>query len=105
MLLSLQFNSFDRSDKFNRIFVVLDLLLRVLESDLSIFMIKYSSRLSSSLSSETRSPLIATVVWQNFDDININNSTIKLIIKIYVNMVALDYPPNKIQIISVSTIL
>ena len=75
-----------------------------MESDLSIFMIKYSSRLSSSLSSETRSPLIASVVWQNFDDIHINNSTIKLIINIYVNMVALNYPSDKIQIISVSPI-
>ncbi len=99
------FEAFDRSVKFERIFLVLDLVLKVLESDLATWLIKYSNKMYTSMNREDRGPIISTVIYQNFDNVMIMSSKIKKIIGIFVEMVGLNYPKNKIAVFSVSSLL
>lgn len=94
------FVNFSCDEKFRRIFLIFDLLTRVLENDLAMFILKYSGRLSSSLRDGNQRPLICSVLWQKHESVVIINSTIKLIIDIYVNMIALAYPTEEIRVVS-----
>lgn len=94
------FENFTRDDKFRRIFAVLDLVTRVLENDLAMFIIKYSRRLRSSIGNENHRPLICAILWQDYESVLVVNETIKTIINVLVNMTALDYPAENIRMIS-----
>lgn len=94
------FANFSTDDKFERLFLVLDLTVRVLEHDASIFIIKNSYKFASSISNDQRKPLICSVIWQDHESVIVLNSLIKQIISIFVAMVALQYPADKIKILS-----
>lgn len=97
-----QFSDFDRDVKFDRIFKVLDLLLLILEADLALWIIKFSYKTFSNMNREDRCPLVASVLWKHFDSVLLLTPTIKTIISIFVDMVSMNYPKDKINIISVS---
>lgn len=95
------FDSFNRSTKLDRIFMVLDLVLKILETDLANWMVKYSSKMYSYMNRDNRCPMIASLIYQNHDHVMLINSTIKNIITMFVDIVALEYPKAKIDIYSV----
>lgn len=92
------FKNFPRDEKFQRIFVVLDLLTHVFESDLAMFIVKFSRRLRSSIGNENHRPLICEIVFN--ESVLIVNATIKNIISLLVDMIALKYPKENIRILS-----
>lgn len=94
------FANFPRDEKFERIFIVLDLLVRVMEDDLAHFLIKYSNKLQSSIQSPDTSPLIVSLLWPKHDRISSINAKVKSIVDIFIKMIALNYPTAKIQIMS-----
>jgi hypothetical protein len=92
------FFNFRREEKFERIFMVLDLLTRAMESDLAMFVIKYSHNLHDSITN-SNSPLIRTLFWETEAVLTINSS-VKEIISNLVKIIGLKYPASKIQILS-----
>lgn len=95
------FTTFSHVERFERLFLVLDLAVRVLEHDASIFIIKYSYKFSTAISNHLLKPLICSVIWKDeSDSVIVINSMIKQLINIFVAMVALQYPPDKIKIVS-----
>jgi hypothetical protein len=97
---SICFTKLPRNDKFERLFLILDLVVQVLEYDASIFIIKHSHKFASSIAKDKIKPLICLAIWRDFESVIVINSTIKQIISIFVAMVALEYPLDKIQIVS-----
>lgn len=95
-----EFESLPRNDRFQRLFLLLDLVVRILEYDASIFIIKYSHKFASSIANDSLKPLICSVIWRDFESVIVINSMIKQLIKIFVAMMALEYPEDKIKIIS-----
>lgn len=94
------FINFPRDEKFQRIFLVLDLLTEVFENDLAMFIIKYSNKLRSNIQNEKTCPLVCSVLWQRHESLTAVNSTIRSIITIFVNMIGLSYPTRNIQVVS-----
>jgi hypothetical protein len=94
------FDNFERHEKFRRIFTVLDLLTRVLENDLAMFIIKFSRRLQSSIGHEQHRPLICAILWQSYESVVVVNATIKNIIDSLINMIALNYPTENVRIVA-----
>lgn len=92
------FENFPRIEKIERIYLVLDLLIRVFEEDLAMFLTNYSGRLRSSLDNHERRPIICSVLWNNL--FTVVNSTIKTIITVFVNTTVLGYPKDKIKVMS-----
>lgn len=97
---NVDFKKLSRNDRFERIFLILDIIVRLLEHDASIFIIKYSHKFASSIAKDKVKPLICSVIWQDFESVIAINATIKQLISIFVAMVALQYPTEKIQIVS-----
>lgn len=96
------FDNFARPVKFDRIFKVLDLILKVLETDLATWMIKYSSKMCSYMNRDDRCPMVSSLIYQNFDHVMLMSPKIKNIIAMFVEMVALEYPKAKIDVYAVS---
>lgn len=94
------FTNFSREEKLDRIFLVLDLIIQVLESDLAMFLIKYPNKLRSSIQDEKTRPLICSILWKRNESLSVVSSSIKTIISTYVNMVGLSYPKQSVQVIS-----
>ena len=94
------FINFQRSEKFERIFLVLDLLVQVFENDLAMFIVKCSNKLPLNIKNEQTCPLVCLVLWKKHESLSILNSTIKSIITIFINIIALNYPSHNIQVIS-----
>lgn len=94
----LSFGNFARDEKFERIFMVLDLLTRAMESDLAMFVIKYSHNLHLSINGEN-GPLIRSLFWEAEAELTINSS-VKEIISNLIKMLGLNYPASKVQILS-----
>lgn len=97
---NVDFKKLTRNDRFERLFLILDIIVRTLEYDASIFIIKHSHKFASSIANDKIKPLICSVIWQDFESVIVINSTIKQLISIFVAMVALQYPAEKVQIVS-----
>lgn len=93
-----RFEDFDRDVKIDRIFRAMDLIVKVLEIDFTSWMIKYSSKMCTYMNRSDRCPMIACLIYQNFDHVLLMNSKIKNIIAMFVDMVALGYPEDKLDI-------
>jgi hypothetical protein len=94
------FINFPRVEKFERIFLVLDSLVALLEQDLAYFMIKHAGKLSSKITHQSRRPLICSVIWEDYDSVTVINSTIKNLISIFTDMIAMKYPQANVRIIA-----
>lgn len=94
------FVNLSRNDKFNRIFMVLDLLTQLLEYDTTTFLTKHSQKFTSTIKMQT-SPLICSIIWDDkYCELMTVNDNVKKIINIFISMVALEYPKLKIKIIA-----
>lgn len=93
------FKHFLRDEKFERIFIVLDLVTTVLENDLAIFIIKHSNLRTFNNNNE-QLPLIYLIVWQQHEEEMRINEMIKNILFIFVNSIALNYPRKNVQVMA-----
>lgn len=91
------FAYFPRNEKFDRFFMILDLLARVLESDLAMFTVEHLNTLHSSINSE--GPLIRYLIWKD-EDVTGVNVQVKNIISDFIKMIGMNYPKSKIRIMS-----
>ncbi|XP_070489754.1 uncharacterized protein [Chironomus tepperi] len=94
------FSKLSRNDRFNRVFMVLDLLVRVLEYDTAMFVSKYSHQFASTINKKQTKPLLCSVIWKEYGNLMSINATVKNIISTFVVMTALKYPVEKIRVIS-----
>lgn len=97
---NVKFKDLPRTEKFERLFLILDVIVRILEYDTSIFIIKHSHKFATSINNDRIKPLICSVIWKEYESVVIINSTMKMLISIFVAMVALEYPDSKIRIMS-----
>lgn len=93
----ISFDNFLREDKIGRVLLVIDLVVRVLENDLAMFIIKYSKKLHTNIDNEKHRPLVCSALWGNHESFIIINKTIKNIISIFTKMVGLQYTSNVIS--------
>jgi hypothetical protein len=94
------FSKLSRNDRFHRVFLVLDLIVRVLEYDTAMFVSKYSQQFTSTINKKHKRPLLCSIIWNEYDNLMTINATVKNIISTFVVMTALKYPMEKIRIIS-----
>lgn len=67
---------------------------------MALWLVKYAAKVQTYI--YKRGPLITALLWQNNDNVMIVNATIKNILSIFVDLVALEYPKHLIKIFSVS---
>lgn len=94
------FSKLSRNDRFKRVFMVLDLLVRVLEYDTAMFVSKNLHQFASTIKKKQKSPLICSILWSEYGNYMAINAAVKNIISLFVVMTALKYPKEKIRIIS-----
>lgn len=94
------FDKFGRETKLERIFLVLDLLVQILENDLAMFIIRNSKKLLSSLKNSTSQPMICSIIWKEYESVNVINNTIKKIVSLFVQIIGRDYPKSNVEVIS-----
>ncbi|CAG9800788.1 unnamed protein product [Chironomus riparius] len=94
------FSKLSRNDRFHRVFMALDLLVRVLEYDTAMFVTKYPQKFASTINKKQKRPLLCSIIWNQYDSLMAINATVKNIISTFVAMTALKYPVDKIRIIS-----
>lgn len=94
------FNNFQTDEKLERIFLVVDLLVQILENDLAMFIVRNSNKLFTCLNSKKRRPLICSVLWQDNESVILINETIKKVISIFVKITCDDHPKPHVEVIS-----
>ena len=95
------FNLLKRQDKLQRLFLVLQLLVKILELDLSVWILKYPKQTKYFMEVESKKPMIASLIW-NDNSSGDTNAFIKRVIGIYVNAISLDFPSRDVDELSVS---
>lgn len=98
--LKFSFENFSRDKKFDRVFMVLDLMIQVMESDLAMFIIRHSSKLRTSITEQSIGPLVCLIIWKGHESTVLITAMIKNIVSLFVTMVGLNYPKDKISILS-----
>lgn len=94
------FTNFTREEKFERVFLVLNLLIRIFEDNLAMFLTQYSRKLRTCLEDNTRRPLICSVLWTSHETFPDINYSIKNIITIFVRMIAQGFSTDKVRVIA-----
>lgn len=94
-----QFDQLKRDEKVERVFLVLNSLLMLLENDLTIWMLKYGHMPYTALADKQKWPLIAEFLWQ--DAIGDINRQVKDILQLFVNYVSIGFARHKVEYLSV----
>ncbi|XP_058830239.1 uncharacterized protein LOC131689279 [Topomyia yanbarensis] len=94
------FELLSREEKLERLFLVLQILVKILELDLSMWIMRHPHKAKENMINENRQPLIASVLWHEHSTVGEVNSLVKRIINLYVNVIALNYPADSIQVLS-----
>jgi hypothetical protein len=58
------YGTLKHSEKLNRLFVVLEIIVELFEADMSVFLVKRSFNLQKALSHQSYKPLIVSVLWK-----------------------------------------
>ncbi|XP_077300150.1 uncharacterized protein LOC143920962 [Arctopsyche grandis] len=89
-----------RRDRIVRLFMVLDLIVHLLERDLSIWMSRYILNLRKYMMGRHK-PLIASIIWHQNDLLTgtINRDS-KVIFQLLVNVIKLQFPSHTINAVS-----
>ena len=98
------FKTLDVSEKIERLFLLMDLLVEILELDLSVFVVKRSYNMKNALRNHSFRPLIVFTVWRTSTKEGIGhvNQLCKLIIQLYIRCQQLRMDFEKISIMKVS---
>lgn len=90
----------ERDDKLERLFMVLQILVKILESDLTMWILRHPHKAKENMIHPNRKPLIASLLWHEHSTVGEVNCLIKRIIALYVNVTAVRYPEDFIQTLS-----
>lgn len=96
-----QFDSLRRDDKIDRIFLVLHLLVKLMESDLAIWIIRHPMHTNTTMSKPKRMPLIGYLLWPA-EECGQINPLIKKILNLFVISISIGMPDDKIDVLAVS---
>lgn len=91
-------------EKLNRLFVVLELVVELLEIDLSVFLVKHSFQLRKALVHHSYRPLIVSVLWRTsmVQGIGHMNNICRCVISLYAKCLVHKINFNKWNVIRVS---
>uniref|UniRef100_A0A182WCE9 Uncharacterized protein n=1 Tax=Anopheles minimus TaxID=112268 RepID=A0A182WCE9_9DIPT len=92
------FNKLSRQERFERLFAVLHILVKLLEMDFAMWIIRNPTKTHQNLCNPSRSPLVAQLVWNG--DYGSVNLFIKKLFQMFINMNALQYPDDDIAVVS-----
>uniref|UniRef100_A0A182LV80 Uncharacterized protein n=1 Tax=Anopheles culicifacies TaxID=139723 RepID=A0A182LV80_9DIPT len=92
------FDKLSREERFERLFAVLHILVKLLEMDFAMWILRNPTKSHQNLCNPSRSPLVAQLVWNG--DYGSVNLFIKKLFQMFVNMNALHYPEADIAVIS-----
>lgn len=94
------FELLNRSEKLERLFGSLDLVVRLFEIDMAIFMMKFQKDIAFSLFNEDTQPLVFKAFKMN--EYKLSSILVKTSLKIFSDLVAFDYPDYCKDVFSVS---
>uniref|UniRef100_A0A182PUS7 Uncharacterized protein n=1 Tax=Anopheles epiroticus TaxID=199890 RepID=A0A182PUS7_9DIPT len=92
------FDRLSRVERFHRLFAVLQVLVKLLEMDLAMWILRNPTKTQQHLCNPSRGPLVARLVWNG--DYGSVNLVIKKLFQLFINMNALQYPQEDITIVS-----
>ncbi|XP_052896206.1 uncharacterized protein LOC128303322 [Anopheles moucheti] len=92
------FNKLSRVEQFERLFAVLQILVKLLEMDFAMWILRNPTKTHQNLCNPSRSPLVAQLVWNG--DHGSVNLFIKKLFKMFINMNVLQYPRDDITVVS-----
>lgn len=90
-----------RDEKIDRIFIILNLLVKLMEIDLSIWIVRYPFQTRKHMCNITTCPLIAHLLWKG-KDCGEMNVIIRNILELFMTCLWIDFPDDKIDILAVS---
>ncbi|ETN65598.1 hypothetical protein AND_002631 [Anopheles darlingi] len=96
---SYDFEQLPREERFKRLFMVLELLVKLLEMDLAMWILRNPSKTQQNLCNRSHCPLIAQLVWRDCAP-GVVNLFIRKLFEAFVNINALEYPEQDITVIS-----
>lgn len=99
-LFSFQYTKLTRNEKIDRLFIVLNLLVKLMEIDLSIWMQRYPFQTRLFMSNPNTCPLIAHLLWKGKDCGEIN-VMIRDVLKLFTMSVWIEFPNDKTDILAV----
>jgi hypothetical protein len=95
------FNLLTRDDKLQRLFLVLNVLVKILELDMAVWVLKYPQKTKFYMEEKAKKPILARLLWGD-DSSGHATPMIKRIIDMFVNAVSLDYPKRDVKALAVS---
>lgn len=100
------YTTLSHDEKLNRLFTVLEVIVELLEIDLSVFLVKHSFQLRKALIHRSYRPLIVSVLWRTstVQGIGRLNGICRCIIALYAKCFVRNIGFNKWNVIAVSMI-
>uniref|UniRef100_A0A182NC57 Uncharacterized protein n=1 Tax=Anopheles dirus TaxID=7168 RepID=A0A182NC57_9DIPT len=92
------FDQLPREERFQRLFAVLHILVKLLEMDFAMWILRNPTKTHQNLCNPSRCPLVAQLVWNG--DHGSVNLFIKKLFQTFINMNALQYPEEDIAVVS-----
>ncbi|XP_050072760.1 uncharacterized protein LOC126560855 [Anopheles maculipalpis] len=92
------FNRLSREERFHRLFGVLKILVKLLEMDFAMWILRNPTKTHQNLRNPSRGPLVAQLFWNG--DHGSMNLCIKKLFQMFINVNALHYPEDDIAVVS-----
>ncbi|KFB50668.1 AGAP006323-PA-like protein [Anopheles sinensis] len=92
------FDKLSRAERFERLFTSLRIIVKMLEMDLAMWILRNPTKTRQNLCLSSRCPLVAQLVWDG--DYGSVNLFVKKLFQMYINVIALQYPEENIAILS-----
>ncbi len=100
-IVSFQYMKLSRHEKIDRIFIVLNLLIKLCEIDLSLWIHRYPFQTRKFMMNPNTCPLIAQLLWKG-NGCGECNTIMRDIIKLFTVSVWIDFPDDKTDTLAVS---
>lgn len=94
------FDLHSRSERFERLFIVLSILVKILELDLAMWILRHPHKTKENMQKDTRKPLLVSVLWNEHSTVGEVNSFVRRIVALYVNVVALRFPEEDVRVMA-----
>ncbi|KAL1374560.1 hypothetical protein pipiens_004879 [Culex pipiens pipiens] len=94
------FDLLSRDERFERLFIVLSILVKILELDLSMWILRHPHKTKENMQKDTRKPLLVSVLWNEHSTVGEVNSFVRRIVALYVNVVALRFPEEDVRVVA-----
>lgn len=94
------YDQLTRDEKLERLFIVLSILVKILELDLSMWILRHPHKTKENMQKDTRKPLLVSVLWNEHSTVGEVNSLVRRIVQLYVNVVALRFPEEDVRVVA-----